>query len=142
MSPEEALALKDIAYRMIALATGETATLPLAFPPGTVPVKPTGVRGAGLVRYWPEPKPSEGENAWGYMIRMARTKDASGLYWFPPQLIGSYGLMASAFHPDMPWPEQADRLAHREDWMTQEDIDREAAAAAQWGEWNDRVDGQ
>ena len=141
MTPEEALALKEVAYKLIGIATGETATLPLAFPPGTVPVKPTGVRGAGIVRYWPEPKPTEGENAWGYMIRMARTKDASGLYWFPPQLIGSYGLMASAFHPDMPWPEQADRLSHREDWMTQEDLDREAAAAAQWGEWNDRVEG-
>ena len=44
MSPEEALALKDIAYRMIALATGETATLLLDHPPGTVPVKPTGVQ--------------------------------------------------------------------------------------------------
>ena len=130
MSPEEALVVKDLAYKMIALATGES--LPLAFPPGTVPVKPTGVHGAGIVRYWPEPKPAEGETAWGYMIRMSRTKDAGGLYWFPPQLIGSYGLMAAAFPAEMPWPEQADRLTHRHEWLSQAEIDAETEAARRW----------
>ena len=51
MTPELAQQLKAIAYQLISVATGETATVPLAFPPGTVPVKPTGVRGAGIVRY-------------------------------------------------------------------------------------------
>ncbi|MBK8688980.1 MAG: hypothetical protein IPN24_11245 [Betaproteobacteria bacterium] len=56
---------------------------------------------AGLVRYWPEPKPESGENAWGYAMRCSRTKDpATGLYHFPPQAIGSYGLMAKHHRRD------------------------------------------
>ncbi|MBK9704804.1 MAG: hypothetical protein IPO75_15930 [Betaproteobacteria bacterium] len=109
------------------------AVNPDAEPPGMVAVRPTGVKGAGIVRYWPEPKPTEGENAWGYMIRMARTKDASGLYWFPPQLIGSYGLMQTTMPARHPWPEQADRLTHREMWLTQEDARPRSSGAGAVG---------
>lgn len=132
-------ALLEIAHKLTLIATGEDVSLPLAFPPGTVPVRPTGAQGRGVVRFWPEPKPETGETAWGYMIRMSRTKDSTGIYWFPPQLVGAYAMMASSFAPSMPWSEQADRLTHRHDWLTQEELDAEQAAAAQWGDWNNRV---
>ncbi len=118
------------------------AVNPDAEPPGMVAVRPTGVKGAGIVHYWPEPQEAMGENAWGYMSRMARTKNPdSGLYYFPPQLLGSYVLMQSTMPAGCPWPEQADRITNRELWLDQETLDREAAARAAWGVWGTRMGG-
>ena len=101
---------------------------------------PNGAGGGAIVRSWPAPQPEAGENAWGYVIRCSRTKDpVTGLYHYPPQAIGAYGMMASAMPADMPWPEQADRIAYRADWLTQAEIDREEEAARQWGAWTQKV---
>lgn len=118
------------------------AVNPQAEPPGMVAVRPTGVKGQGVVHYWPKPEEELGENAWGYLSRMSRTKNpATGLYFFPPQLIGSYVLMQGTMPANCPWPEQADRMTYRELWLDQETLDREAAARASWGAWATRVGG-
>ena len=115
---------------------------PDAEPPGMVAVRPTGVKGEGIVYYWPEPQEEMGENAWGYMSSLARTKTlATGLYYFPPQLLGSYVLMQGTMPAGCPWPEPADRITHRELWLDQETLDREAAARAQGGVRGTRVGG-
>ena len=110
--------------------------------PGMVAVRPTGARGGGVVHWWPAPQEAQGENGWGYMSRMSRTKNpATGLYYFPPQLLGSYALMQNAMPANCPWPEQADRMTYHDLWLTQEELDREAAALAQWGVWGTRMGG-
>ena len=142
LTPELAQQLTSVADQLIAIATGEApgGTEPAGAPPGYVAVRPTGARGGAIVRYWPAPQPEAGENAWGYVIRCSRTKDPlTGLYHYPPQAIGAYGMMASAMPADMPWPEQADRIAYRSDWLTQAEIDREEEAARQWGAWTQKV---
>jgi len=140
----EALAqeLKALAYRLIALAS-DGAIMTDESRPGMVAVRPNGVRGSGVVHWWPATEEVQGENAWGYMSRMARTKNPdTGLYYFPPQLIGSYGLMQSTMPENCPWPEQADRLTYRNDWLSQAELDVEAEARKQWGEWSTTMQGR
>ena len=69
-----AQALKELAYKLIALASGETAPSPTDRP-GMVAVRPTGALGGGVVHWWPATEEVQGENAWGYMSRMSRTKN-------------------------------------------------------------------
>jgi hypothetical protein len=144
MSPEETLALKDIAYKMIALATGEPATeLPIAFPPGTVPVKPTGVIGSGKVRFWPEAKasvPPSGnvELFWSYCLRMSETKAPSGENYVPAiyrQQIGAWFLGGGPSPAQLAqYPAACDRWVYPEDWYTQAEIDLRLRSDAEWAE--------
>ncbi len=144
LTPELAQQLKSVAYQLIAIATGEApgGTEPAGAPPGMVAVQPTGPHGAGVVRFYPTPRPDLGEDRMGYARRCSYTKNpATGLYHFPPQAIGSIGLLSGYYPAEMPWPEFCDRIAHMDDWRTQEELDLEAARLAQWGEWATKVGG-
>jgi len=107
--------------------------------PGYVAVRPTGALGGGVVHWWPVPEEAKGENAWGYLTRMARTTNPeTGLYYFPPQILGSYVLIAGTMPAGCPWAEQADRITYHDLWLTQAELDREAEARKEWGEWGIR----
>jgi len=139
MNAALAAELKTLAQRILTLL-GEVEQE--AERPGFVAVRPNGALGGGVVHWWPVPEEAQGENAWGYMSRMARTKNPdTGLYYFPPQLLGSYGLMQSTMPDGCPWPEQADRLTYRDLWLDQATLDREAEARKQWGEWATTMQG-
>ena len=146
MTPEEALILKDAAYKLIALATGETpAELPISFPPGTIPVRPEGVLGQGKVRYWPEPidvtrmdGTTGKELCWSYALRMTYVKGPDGETYIPAiyrQQIGEW--MIKVAPPPEQWrlyPAVVDRWVFPEDHMTAEEIDARLRSDAQWAE--------
>ncbi len=146
MTPEEALALKEVAYKLIGIATGEPgAELPIDHPPGTVPVKPTGVLGAGKVRYWPQPievpriDGTRGmELCYSYALRLSYVARPDGEMYVPAifrQGIGEWMIKVA------PGPEQShlyaatvDRWIYPEDWMTQAEIDARLVGDQQWAE--------
>ena len=145
MSMELEQQLKSIAYQLIALATGEATSLPLAFPPGTIPVKPDGVLGQGKVRFWPEPKQvprmdgTQGmELCWSYALRMSYVKGQDGEPLVPAiyrQGIGEW-MIKAAPSPEQ-WrlyPAAVDRWIYPEDWMTAEQINLRLQSDAQWAE--------
>jgi hypothetical protein len=104
------IALLDVAHRLTMIATGEDVSVPLAFPPGTIPVKPDGVLGQGKIRFWPEPKEvprMDGtagmELCWSYALRMSYVKGPDGEPLVPAiyrQGIGEWMIKAA------PSPEQ------------------------------------
>ena len=132
--------------------TGENVSAAPATPAGMVAVRPTGVTGAGKVRFWPEVKVvmvmgddgvehATGDiNYFSYFYRMTRTTnpyDVKGGTYCPP---GQYG---DALQPvygtaDIPYPEHCDRHMFAGDWMTQDQLDQiarlaERDAGASWG---------
>ena len=144
MSPEEALILKDIAYKLIGVATGEPgAELPLDHPPGTTKVQPTGVLGVGKARYYPPalasvPPSGVPELFWAYCLRMSETKAPSGEMYVPGiyrQQIGQW-FLGGGPGPERQdlYPAHLDRWLHPEDWFTQAEIDLRRASDAQWAE--------
>lgn len=105
-------------------------------PPGFVVVRPTGPRGAGKARFWPvaEPNvdhPSEGETIIGYQTKCMHTLDP-----LTGQALYPYGAWAGNWHtpPGVDWfnfPEIIDRHQHPFDWMTQDELERDALINAQ-----------
>ena len=136
MTPEEELALKEVAYKLIGIATGQPeAELPIDHPPGMVAVFPTGVLGKGKRHLWPEYKPEMG-NVLGYgMICAQKIDPATGKPFFPPGELGLLtpqmfgGLMAG----ETP-PMALDRIAYPALYWDADEIERRKAADAQWAE--------
>jgi hypothetical protein len=139
------IALLDVAHRLTMIATGEDVSVPLAFPPGTIPVKPDGVLGQGKIRFWPEPKEvprmdgTQGmELCWSYALRMSYLKGPDGEPLVPAiyrQGIGEW-MIKAAPSPEQ-WrlyPAAVDRWVYPEDWMTQQEIDMRLQSDAQWAD--------
>jgi hypothetical protein len=114
--------IKDIIAKLQAIITeigGGTVTTADA-PPGFVYVVPTGPRGAGKRRLWPNVM--EGEMAWGYAQRMEKTIDPlTGFPYYPMGRYVSIGPAQSAWGGTL--PETLDRMTHPFEWMTQEELD-------------------
>mgnify|MGYP000846846780 FL=1 len=142
MSPEEALILKDIAYKLIGVATGEPgAELPLDHPPGTTKVQPTGVLGQGKVRYWPQGKPAVPPSGvpelfWAYCLRMTYETDPQGNAYIPAiyrQQLGHWFQGGGPSPAEMQmYGHYADSWVFPEEWMTAEEIEAKKASDAQW----------
>jgi len=107
---------------------------PLTAPPGYVAVRPTGPRGAGKVRFWPEGwpnlgSPRDGEMILAYADRCSRIVDpATGHpFWQHgrwPSLPGFDPYQAPSGMSEM-----LDRLTYHDDWATQEELDMAARLA-------------
>jgi len=120
---------KDIVQKLQAIIAeiGGGPVTEATAPPGFVYVNPTGPQGAGKHRLWPDVV--EGEMAWGYAQRMEKTiNTATGLPYYP---VGRYVIIGPA---QSAWggtlPETLDRLMHPYDWMTQQELDMDAALKA------------
>jgi hypothetical protein len=112
------------------LARGATSPEATPTPEGMVAVRPTGVHGAGKVRFWPIPA-TDGqitEGPWSYGQRMNKTLDAEGHPLYGPD--GRYGIIGSTCSArGLTVPEACDFLMHPDDWYTQAEIDRAAMEA-------------
>ncbi len=111
-----------------------TGRSPAAQPDGFVAVSPTGVHGAGKVRFWPETKPDASgrpEQYFGYVNRMQRTLNSAGKPYWP---VGQWGdaLLGGADPADNNQV-RADKHTYPSDWWSQIEIDRQAAVAAAQG---------
>lgn len=136
--------LLDIAHRLTLIATGETpAELPINFPPGTIPVKPTGVLGQGKVRYWPAPimvRKMDGtmgiELNRDYALRMTYLNGPDGEPYVPRIFRDQIGwwFTGGGYPPEQShlYPVAVDKWVHGEDWLTQAEIDSRRASDAAW----------
>lgn len=106
---------------------------------GMVAVHPTGVLGKGITHWYPAPDPQE--NIWGYITRLARTKNPENndIPYVSPNLVGAYVLMQSTMPKDSSPQEQADRLQYQTLWDNQEEVDRKKAAETSWGTYYNAV---
>jgi hypothetical protein len=134
--------LLSIAHQLTLLATGDDGTsLPLDHPPGTTKVVPTGVLGAGKVRYWPEglasvPPSGVPELFWSYCLRMTYVKRPDGEAYIPAiyrQQLGYWFVSGGPAPAQMAqYGAAADRWVYPEEWMTQEEIDAKLASDELW----------
>ena len=131
----------QIAASLRSLADQIAGSAQPAVPPGFVAVHPTGPKGAGKVRFWPEVTIVNGTgdiNYLSYLNRMQRTPNTitnDGKMFCTP---GNYGDAFSGKDQDMPYPDHADKHMYPFDWFTQEELDKIAELAARdagasWG---------
>lgn len=112
---------------------------PPAAPPNMVIVRPTGPRGVGKTRMWPDPNAvlnyagQPVETITGYASQI-NANWGSTHFDFASQAGLIYLItdgMRQAVKPGRDgFPELLDRLAYPKDWQTQDEIDRAAAEAA------------
>ena len=109
-------------------STGGGVSLPEL--PGFVVVSPTGPKGAGKHRYWPQPHPEQGEMLLGYATRCMNTNDP--MTGKPCYQNGRYGpiLQGACDIDKYTFAQCLDKVTYSDDWFTQEELDRYAALAA------------
>ena len=115
------------------LAEIDTGEPPVPVRPGYVCIRPTGPQGQGKSRWWPEgwanlSDPKNGEMTMAYAQRMSRTLDDDGHPFWPQ---GKW-LDVPGFDPYQTkagMSEMCDRALYKHDWMTQAELDADAAVA-------------
>lgn len=105
----------------------------------TVPVTPTGSRASGETRFWPVP--INGENWFGYLVRMSSIKRPDGLPYIPAQYRAQISNVLLGGGPaklaDFPW--HADCFAYPEEWRTEAQWQQAERDIAGWTDWNTRM---
>jgi hypothetical protein len=120
LTPEQVVAIR----RQLDGDTGG-ALVPIT-PAGMVAVRPTGARGAGKVRYWPDPTtlPNPHANLLGYASQVAeRLNPATSMEYVNRNTLGRYFQLPTAVaelaaHGPGRYPECADRMEYPEDWLS------------------------
>lgn len=132
------------ALRQLADAVSSTAAAGTVdhTPDGDVAVNPTGVNGAGKVRYWPKTVVYTNEqggksgdiNLFSYCTRMMRTiNPVTSQPFYPPGRFGPSLLGAEEAHLMDGFAACADRDCFPGDWATQAEIDQGARIEAAQG---------
>ena len=97
-------------------------------PAGEVGVNPTGPRGLGTTRFWPEPHPEQGEMLLGYAGRCMKFIDpTTGKPVYPAARYGPILLGAPA---GANFAEQLDKILYPYDWMTEAELEQDAKLKA------------
>lgn len=149
LTPEFAQELKSVAYKLIALATGEAGTggtepaAPDVVPDGYVLVRPTGIRSGGAARLWPKVW-SPGMHFFTYMFNLGQRTRPDGTPYLTDQARGQMTLLmqpgtAPTAEEDFYW--FADAFCYPDQWRTQEQWDQIAADQAAWKPVHDAIGG-
>lgn len=111
------------------VVTGVVQAAALVVPEGMVAIYPTGSRAATKARIWPAPL--DGENAFGYGIRVRSILDKDGHPYIPAGSVARVmlGTPAGAAANATP-PEIWDRLLYPTDWWNESDWSMDAALQA------------
>jgi hypothetical protein len=121
--------VRSMIAAVIAAIDGAAAAPVSGPPPGFVYVNPTGPQGSGKTRLWPQPHPEQGELLLGYATRCMNVIDATtGLPYYQPGRYGPILQGAGAGAPNM--ADALDRITYPTDWMTQPELDAQAAQVA------------
>lgn len=105
--------------------------------PGLVAVRPTGPLGQGVTRWYPDPNSiglPEGCNLLGYASVISGMINEDGQPYQNPNTLGLYFMAGDTINrlAAQGWakfPEAVDRMAHPQDWFTQEELDYYARLA-------------
>ena len=126
MDADLAAALKHIIEQndriLVGLAQQPAHSVLVPPPPGEVAVNPTGPRGLGTTRFWPEPHPEKGETLLGYAGRCMKEIDTiTGKPFYQP---GRYGtiIQGGGKWDGMPFAEALDRITYPYDWFTEKEL--------------------